>query len=971
MIQNLLHSLKAHPIIYRMLLCMVILNAPFAIQNSAAQGLPFMRNFLSDEYNAHTRNYDILVDNTIGVVYVANFEGLIYYDNAEWSILHTPSITRLTTLYQDQVGRIWVGGYNYIGFIKALYNDDIDLQEVENTISFRGEVNRIWEEDNQLKFSTVNGQQYAIEDETIRQLGYDTSLGNSANETTTKRLKLADNFWAVSTYGEGIYFTYDDGSLIFTVTEENGLCSNNVNSIAYDGYGSLWGATDNGVFSMAVPSAYSRYTASEGLRGEVLSIHLLGDDMYVGTISGLFRKNGPVFEAIPEIRHACWQLEEQDGYLLAATSAGIFRVSSSKQVTQLTTASTTAVMATSDGFYSGEIDGVFFNPKQGERSIVSTLEKVTTIIEDKDNNLWLQNLFGQVAMRRNGEINVNIQSTDDDTRTIVFHQGQVITVGALQEEPFPYPQFSFSDEDGLLWLTDNEGKHLYAYQDGQRLNSYVKKLYPIGDYSVRALLKHDGLLWIGTPTSLVVVDLARTDPQFSSDNQLDICVVQIDADHVLWGGFGNRPTQLENLSPNTPLHITYALHHESHVGSTLFRTRLNNGNWSSWSESHAIDFPNLSWGRYTLFVEAMDAKGQIFEGNSLDFSIRYPFYLHWYMLLLYALILMGLGGAGAYLRNRKLRIEKIRLEGIVQNRTAEVVKQRDEILHQRDEITKQRDEIREKSSSLEKALGELEKAQQELIRQEKMATAGKLTQGLIDRILNPMNYINNFSKLSINLLKDLKGNIEDEQEHMSEENYQDSLDVLHMLEQNLEKVEQHGLNTSRILKAMEEILRDRSGNLVKMDLAELMTYILETVNKIFARDIEQYHILVELDCPYKSLLLKGNSEQLSRTLLSIMGNSIYALKKKAQQETFKPALILRVRQEDNKATIVVGDNGIGIERAILDKIFDPFFTTKTTSEASGVGLYLSQDIIQSHGGTISVESEKNVYTELKITLPLL
>ena len=315
---------------------------------------------------------------------------------------------------------------------------------------------------------------------------------------------------------------------------------------------------------------------------------------------------------------------------------------------------------------------------------------------------------------------------------------------------------------------------------------------------------------------------------------------------------------------------------------------------------------------------------------------------------------------GSYRDERKpaeLEQEKLRLEGIVQERTAEVVKQRDE--------------IEEKSASLEKALGELENAQQQLIRQEKMATAGKLTQGLIDRILNPLNYINNFSKLSSGLLKELKSNVEDEQKNMGEENYEDSMDVLKMLTLNLGKVEQHGMNTTRTLKAMEEILRDRSGGMVEMDLVRLLKLSYQTVSKYYAKEISIYEINFKMDCPLESLLIKGNSEQLNKTMSSLLGNSIYALVKKAQRQKYTPELLLKATTDGNKAIISVRDNGIGIESTIIGKIFDPFFTTKTTGEASGVGLYLSQEIIQNHGGKISVESVKKEFAEFKIELPLL
>ena len=130
-----------------------------------------------------------------------------------------------------------------------------------------------------------------------------------------------------------------------------------------------------------------------------------------------------------------------------------------------------------------------------------------------------------------------------------------------------------------------------------------------------------------------------------------------------------------------------------------------------------------------------------------------------------------------------------------------------------------------------------------------MATVGKLTQGLIDRILNPLNYINNFSKLSQGLVKDIEANIDDEKDNMDEDNYEDTKDILGMLEGNLQKVGEHGVNTTRTLKAMEEMLKDRSGGIVELDLSTVLKQDEEMVSKYYAEEIAQYHIATPFHYP--------------------------------------------------------------------------------------------------------------------------
>ena len=205
---------------------------------------------------------------------------------------------------------------------------------------------------------------------------------------------------------------------------------------------------------------------------------------------------------------------------------------------------------------------------------------------------------------------------------------------------------------------------------------------------------------------------------------------------------------------------------------------------------------------------------------------------------------------------------------------------------------------------------------------------------------------------------------------MDGENYEDTIDVLGMLSGNLQKVSEHGQNTTRTLKAMEEMLKDRSGGIVPMDLVPLLRQDEAMLNNYYADDIRQYGIKTKFDIPQAAIAISGNADQLSKTMMSILANAMYAVVKKAQREQYQPEITVSVNTNDAMAIISIRDNGIGIEPTIINKIFDPFFTTKTTGEAAGVGLYLSHEIIQNHHGAISVKSEKNVYTEFIITLPI-
>ena len=946
----------------------------------AAQGIPFLRNYYAEDYKAHNRNFDIVVSKD-GIVYVANFEGVLYYDQAEWRIIHTPEITRVTVVYCDANNTIWVGGYNYFGKIKTKPNGELYLSRVTGRNLFRGEVQEIWESKDRLHFLVNDGKVYQIQhnevsvEKVVSKDPLNVGLSDVVNpeaidndgnvvilDDVTQKEPLGNGLTAVVRRGRGIDITDDKGQLLYNISEENGICTNNIVYVGYNGHGQLWGATENGVSCVAVPSAFSRFTSNEGLMGEVLSIADLNGTKFVGTNEGLFLLKEKHFVRVKGVEHACWALENTSRGLLAGTANGIYRVLADGTISQLTSTSTTALLADGDQVYSGEMDGVFLiQTSDNSRRRVCELGKVTKIIKDAEGCIWLQNLYGEVWRKQASEETFKSYRkgvNEETASTIVELDGQLKTITVETEDPVPYPQFSYTDENGVTWLTDNESKSLYRWKNNKRLDDYSRLLFPFSEMSIRALYVHGSEVWIGGDKGITIIDTKQEDAALKEKPRLLFRSVILGSDSILWGGFGEMPETLPQLgSDDRNLRFTFALNYPPMVGKVLYRYKLNDGEWSAWDEDHEAEFFNLSHGSYTVYVQARLATGELSELVSMNFSIAHPFYLRWYMQICYILLaLLLLRGIFRY-RLKRLNYEKQKLEKIVQDRTAEVVKQKDE--------------IEEKSKSLETALSELHETQGELIRQEKMATVGKLTQGLIDRILNPLNYINNFSKLSEGLVKDVAANVEDEKDHMTADNYDDTMDVLEMLRGNLQKVSEHGQNTTRTLKAMEEMLKDRSGGIVPMNLLSVLRQNEEMLDTYYANDISQYGIKTEFALPQGEVMINGNADQLSKVIMSLLGNAVYAVVKKCQRESFAPEVSLKLTVVDGTVFVVIRDNGIGIEDTIIDKIFDPFFTTKPTGEASGVGLYLSREIVQNYGGDIQVKSVKNEYSEFTITLPAL
>ena len=927
------------------------------------QGIPFIRNFSADEYNANNTNFDIETDEW-GNVFVANFEGLLYYDYAEWRILRTPGISRTTVVYKAADNTIWVGGYNFFGKVVRKDNGELALQGVGGTNLFQGEVEEIYEKDGELQFLADNGIIYQVKGDKVTakkkvsnevlktgmldvvdvgavEAGHHEVVKNANVQT----IQLGNNLRAVIRKSAGIAITDDNDQTLYTITDDNGLCSNNISYVTYDGRGHLWGATGKGIFVIQLPTAFTRFTSREGLPlSTTLSIEALNGNIYAGTEDGLYRQQGFHFVSVPKVPHACWELKKSGNTLLAATADGLFRLYPDGLIRQITTMSTMAVLEDGSQIYSGETNGIYLMDTNGRnRREVCHLENVTKIVKDNKGTIWAQSVYGAVWYKKaNSDKFMHYKGSEkaESMKTIVMTGGEAIIVDAEDTTPFPYPLVSHEDESGVNWITDNEGKKLYRWRNGQRLNDMEKLLFPVYELPVRSIFTRQNEIWLGNDDGLVVINTNVKDPALNIKSKLYIRSVRLGNDSVLWGGFGKMPEMLPRLRhQDNSLQITFSLDMPPIALKPLYRYRLNNGSWSSWSTNTSANLLNLTHGDYTFSVQARVTLNHITDISSIKFHIDPPFYYRWYMIVLYLLLLALLFGALFQLRLRRLRDKNTRLEKLVKERSAEVV------------------------------------------RLEKMATAGKLTQGLIDRILNPLNYINNFAKLSEGLVKDVKDNVESEKEHMDEENYEDTVDVLNMLSGNLQKVGEHGQNTTRTLKAMEEMLKDRSGGIVPMDLMAVIRQDKEMLHEYYKEEIAEYGIKIVFDNTEGELPINGNADQLSKTLMSLLSNAIYAVVKKADKlssdaegkakaAAYQPEVDLHIAKQHGVVRISIHDNGIGIEPAILEKIFDPFFTTKPTSVAAGIGLYLSREIAQNHGGDIQAKSVKDEYSEFIITIPI-
>jgi PAS domain S-box-containing protein len=281
-------------------------------------------------------------------------------------------------------------------------------------------------------------------------------------------------------------------------------------------------------------------------------------------------------------------------------------------------------------------------------------------------------------------------------------------------------------------------------------------------------------------------------------------------------------------------------------------------------------------------------------------------------------------------------------------------------------------EIGAARDAAEAAYRDLEAAQGSLIQAEKMASLGQLTAGIAHEIKNPLNFVNNFSGLSVELLDELKEAAAPAIDTLDEDKRAAIDEVIAMLSGNLEKIAEHGRRADGIVTSMLEHSRVSSGERRVVDLNAIVD---EALNLAYhgarARDTA-FHMTLERDLDPTLAPIALAPQEMTRVLLNLIGNGFYAATKRTREagDGFRPALKVTTREFADAVEVKVRDNGTGIAPEIREKLFQPFFTTKPTGEGTGLGLSISYDIVtQQHGGTIAVDSEPGAYTEFVVRLP--
>jgi signal transduction histidine kinase len=281
-------------------------------------------------------------------------------------------------------------------------------------------------------------------------------------------------------------------------------------------------------------------------------------------------------------------------------------------------------------------------------------------------------------------------------------------------------------------------------------------------------------------------------------------------------------------------------------------------------------------------------------------------------------------------------------------------------------------EARRARLAAETTLTDLRRTQDRLVQTEKMASLGQLTAGIAHEIKNPLNFVNNFSDLSVDLLNELKDAVAPEKLNVAAELRAEIDDITATLIGNLERIAQHGRRADSIVKSM--LLHSRTGPSEHREI-DLNATVEEALNLAYhgARaETPGFNITLKKHLDPAAGVIDAFPQEITRVMLNLMSNGFYAARKRAAAapDGFEPTLTVTTANHGDSVTIGVRDNGIGMPDSVRDKIFEPFFTTKPAGEGTGLGLSLSFNIVvKQHGGQLTVDSEPDKFTEFTVTLP--
>ncbi len=509
----------------------------------------------------------------------------------------------------------------------------------------------------------------------------------------------------------------------------------------------------------------------------------------------------------------------------------------------------------------------------------------------------------------------------------------------------------FEDKNGLIWYAESSISIVRFNPITKKVNTFYYDLNrkPRGIGNIFQLNNND-LVFFGNGGYVQF----NPDEVQEEKNIQNILISELRAGS---DSFTNiKPSEVYQIDyENNNISVSYTgINYRSTDNQYRYRLLGYRDEWVSAGTQRSLFLANLPFGEYKFQVQST-INGSSFTDNSatavLNITILPPWWRTLPAYLFFALVLAGsIYSFDQFQRRRLLSRER--------------EKNRDKELAQAKEI--------------EKAYTHLKAAQDQLVQQEKLASLGQLTAGIAHEIKNPLNFVNNFSEISIEMIEEIETELASYRDTSDIKSLDEANTILIDIKANLNKIHQHGSRADSIVKSM---LQHSRGGSRKLEPTDLNALVLEFVNLSFhgmraGKDPISVDLNFELSDEVGDVPLM--SEDVSRVIINLCNNAFDAMRDKKSNkekgkseskstEAYKPQLTVRTSKKGDNISLEIEDNGPGIPKQIQDKILQPFFTTKKGSEGTGLGLSITNDIINAHGGTLNIETSEN-YTKFMITL---
>jgi signal transduction histidine kinase/ligand-binding sensor domain-containing protein len=552
----------------------------------------------------------------------------------------------------------------------------------------------------------------------------------------TSGVMLSDSSYAIGTARQGVVIIYPDGRVKQIINNNASLHNENIQALFADDNNILWGALNNGIAMIEVPSPLTYFDDKAGLNGAVNHIMRHGETLYVATYQGLFYYNKTLFsfQPVPEIITACWSVSSCGNDLLAATSQGVFLVTGqhAKLIWEGFTMSLVCSSADPSSVYAGEMKGFYClknqNGKWNSRKLPGPEEEINSLLADSYGNIWGSTLTEGVFMYSPKTDNLEFFSssaglTETIGATINLIGGNMSVstregVFIFDEASHSFKMKTFFPPDkstenqwfsiitenyhGDLWVNAGDESNLSLLE--KKNNSYEinrTPFLPIADYVFWAIYPEpDGVSWFGGPDGLIrydpAVKILKPDPYPSLIRR-----ITTHNDSVIF--LGNKASGTSQPLPavtvlkyeDNTIRFEFSAPFYSPLGDNQYQYLLEGFDdaWSDWAVQTHKEYTNLPKGKFTFRVKARNIYNMVSHEATFSFNVLSPWYSTIWAIILYIILAAGLIYLIVIIRNRALLKEKHILEQRIADRTAEVVQQKEEIEKQSDELASKNDEL--------------------------------------------------------------------------------------------------------------------------------------------------------------------------------------------------------------------------------------------------------------------------------------